>query len=36
MNRYQLTFAPARDPEAYAVLHHGLSDYYVGLARAGK
>lgn len=36
MTRFHLTFAPAPDAEAYSVLHRGLADYYVGLARAGK
>ncbi|MGL6096325.1 MAG: hypothetical protein ACRC7O_11080 [Fimbriiglobus sp.] len=36
MARFHLTFAPAADPDAYDVLHRGLSEYYIGLARAGK
>jgi hypothetical protein len=38
MAKYKLTFAPATaaDGGAYDVLYHGMTAYYVGLARAGK
>jgi hypothetical protein len=38
MARHKLSFAPAAatDSGAYEVLFHGLADYYIGLARAGK
>jgi hypothetical protein len=38
MSKYKLTFAPATpaDGGAYDVLYRGLSDYYLGLARAAR
>ena len=38
MAKFKLSFAPATaaDGGAYDALYHGMADYYMGLARAGK